>query len=72
MDQKAVEKVCRQIYRQFPPLAQRSPKVSQQSESRYLLVFSGEGTTPDGKSIKQTVRVVATDDGRILKTSTSR
>jgi hypothetical protein len=72
MEKKSVDKVCKQIYRRFPPLENKNPKVSSHGEGRYLLVFSGSGKTPDGKTIQQTVRVVATEDGRIIKTSTSR
>jgi hypothetical protein len=72
MDKKSIDKVCRSIYRKFPPLKNKSPKVSSQGEGRYLLIFSGSGKTPDGKTIHQNVRVVATEDGRIIKTSMSR
>jgi hypothetical protein len=72
MDKSALEKVCRQIYQRFPPLKDKRPKVSKQTDARYLLVFSGSSTTPDGRTIQQTVRVIASDDGRIIKTSMSR
>ncbi len=72
MEKKAIEKVCKHIYRRFPPLDNKRPRVSSQGKGRYLLVFSGSGKTPDGKTIKNTVRVVATEDGRIIKTSMSR
>ncbi len=72
MDQKSVEKVCKQVYRRFPPFDDQLPKVSKQAEGRYLLVFSGSATAPDGKMFQQKIRVVATEDGRIIKTSMSR
>ena len=72
MDKKALDKVCKQIYSRFPPLKNNRPKVSRQSDDRFLLIFSGSGKSPDGKEIKQTLRVVATNDGKILKTSMSR
>lgn len=72
MDKKSLDKVCRSIYRRFPPVKNKHPKVSEQGPGRYLLVFSGSGKTPDGKTIQQTIRVVATEDGRIIKTSMSR
>jgi hypothetical protein len=49
-----------------------TPKVSKQGEDRYLLVFSKADKTPDGKTIQQTIRVVASDNGKILKTSMNR
>ena len=72
MEKDSLEKVCRQIYKRFPPLKNKRPKVSKQTDNRYLLVFSDSSSTQDGKTIQQTVRVVASDDGRIIKTSMSR
>ncbi len=72
MDKNALDKVCKNIYSRFPPLKNSRPKVSKQGEDRFLIVFSGSGESPDGKQIKQTLRVVATNDGKILKTSMSR
>jgi hypothetical protein len=72
MDKRAVDEVSIKIYQRFPPLKGQRPKISKQGENQFLLVFSGSGKTPDGKTIRQTVRVVATDTGKILKTSMSR
>jgi hypothetical protein len=72
MDKNGIEKVCKKIYQRFPPLKGVHPKVSKQSGDNYLLVFSSAGTTPDGKTIQNTVRVVASAEGRIIKTSMSR
>lgn len=72
MDQKSIEKVNLKIYQRFPNLAKKKPQIAKQSEGRYLLIYSGSGTTPDGKQIQQKVRVVATEDGRIINTSMSR
>jgi hypothetical protein len=72
MDNSVLDKVCARVYQRFPYLNGKKPKVSRQAEGRYLLLFSGSSKTPDGKSIQQTLRVVASDEGRILKTSMSR
>ena len=72
MERSILEKVCSQVYRRYPALKDQKPKVTSQGNERYLLLFSGSGKTPDGKTIKQTVRVVTDGTGRILKTSTSR
>ncbi len=72
MERSILDKVCLQVYRRYPALNGKSPKVTSQGNDRYLLLFTGTGETPDGKTIKQIVRVVADDAGRILKTSTSR
>lgn len=72
MENKSIDKVCQHVYRRFPSLKNKRPKVSKQDGERYLLVFSGSNTTEDGKTIQQTVRVVATSEGQIIKTSMSR
>lgn len=72
MDKKAIDSVCQKIYRKFPPFRNKTPKITKQGDERYLLIFSGTGTAPDGEKIQQTIRVVASEDGRILKTSMSR
>jgi len=72
MERSVLDKVCRHVYRRFPNLKDKKPKVTSQGNDRYLLLFSNSGKTPDGKTIKQTVRVVTDNTGRILKTSTSR
>jgi len=72
MDKKSIDRVCKNIYRRFPALKNKRPKVSSHGENRYLLIFSGSGKTPDGKTITNTVRVVASEEGRIIKSSMSR
>ncbi|MFN2305062.1 MAG: hypothetical protein ACK2TV_15130 [Anaerolineales bacterium] len=72
MDKSTLEKVCTKIYHRFPSMRGKKPSVSKQTEDRYLLLFSGSHQTPDGKTIQQTLRVVTSEDGRILKTSMSR
>ncbi len=72
MERSILDKVCQQVYRRYPSLKDKKPKVTAQGNDRYLLLFTGQGQTPDGKALKQTVRVVADDEGRILKTSSSR
>ena len=72
MQRTILDKVCQQVYRRFPDLKNKRPKVTSQGNERYLLVFSNSGKTPDGKTIQHNVRVVSDENGHILKTSTSR
>jgi hypothetical protein len=76
MDSKTIEKICGQIYRRFPEVSGAKPKVQTQGTDRnasnYLMVFKGSGTAADGKRIDRTVRVVATETGKIIKVTTSR
>lgn len=72
MEKTILDKLCKQIYIQFPILKDQAPVVSKQGTDRYLLVFSSSGKTPDGMTLQQKVRVVATEAGEIIKTSMSR
>ena len=72
MDKSTLDKLCKQIYKQFPLVKDKTPAVSKQGDDRYLLVFSSTGKTPDGKTIQHKIRVVATNTGQILKSTMSK
>jgi hypothetical protein len=80
MDDKYLDSICKQIYKRFPEVSGSRPKVqaqkgtsgSKDAPSQYLIVFQGSRDTADGKSINRIVRVVASEQGRILKVTTSR
>jgi len=63
--------ICRQIYQKFPEVHGVIPK-ERAMGTQTLLIFEGSAQTANGKSIKRTVRVVVSEDGKILKTTTSR
>ena len=71
MDSAAINKVCQSVYTRVPALQGVKPKVSPQG-SRYLLIFTKTNTLPTGKALEQTVRVVADEEGNIIKMSSSR
>lgn len=72
MDRELVTAICRQVYRRFPEMEGRSPKVKMQGESQVLLIFSTKVTSASGRTLEKTVRVVVSDSGKILKMSESR
>jgi len=75
MKREMINSVNLKIYRQFPEVKGKSPKVSLQTSSSmktYLLIYSGKSKTSDNKSISRVVRVVANENGKIIKISTSR
>ena len=80
MDDKHLDSICKQIYKRFPEVSGSRPKVQAQkltsgnndTPSQYLMVFQGDQATADGKSIKRILRVVVSEQGRILKVTTSR
>jgi hypothetical protein len=72
MDAAIKKKVEEQIHKKYPEVAGSHAKVSPRPNDQYLLVFSGKGKTPDGKTINHTIRVVVDEKGKILKTTSSR
>lgn len=79
MNQKAKNKVNKQVYRRFPNLNGAKPKVQQQKNSTssksnvtYLLTYKGSAKLSGSKSMPIIIRVVSTEDGKILKLSSSR
>jgi hypothetical protein len=81
MDAKLLKSISSQVYRHFPEVKGSHPKIQLQSSpqaksamasSTYLITYRGSATAPNGKSIPRIVRVVANDQGKILKMTTSR
>jgi hypothetical protein len=75
----AVQKISNDIYRQFPEMKGVSPRIQEQRQNNsrkttptYLLVFETSVTGSNGKKIKRWVRVTVNEDGKIIRTSTSR
>ncbi len=80
MKRESINSVNSKVYRQFPEVKGKSPKVSLQKTSSvntralktYLLIYSGKVKTSDNNSMSRVVRVVANEKGKIIKISTSR
>ncbi len=72
MNQSILARICDEVYRRFPQVAGSSPKVQRRPDESVLLIFTGKARAADGRAIAHTVRVVASPEGKILKTSTSR
>ncbi len=72
MKAEAIRKVTEKVVSKHPKLAGKSPKVSALSPGSYLLQYSISDDLPNGKSISQTIRVVADEEGNITKMSSSR
>lgn len=72
MDAHSIDQVCKQVFQRFPDLKGSHPSVEPYAGEKFLLIFKGSATTADGRTIRQTVRVVAGTDGKIIKLTTSR
>jgi len=67
-----IEKINNQVYRQFPTLQGVHPTVSATPADQYQLVYKGKGKTPGGQTIHNTVKVIVSPTGKVLKLSSTR
>lgn len=72
MERRVLDSICEDIYRRFPEVSGAKPKVSPYSGKQVLLIFNGKAKMADGKTMPRIVRVVANEDGKIEKVTTSR
>jgi len=80
MDSKLIQNVSEEVYRRFPEVRGKKPKVQaiDPNEGRsivksptHLLIFQGQAVTSTQKSLPYLVRVVVDEQGKILKISMS-
>jgi hypothetical protein len=80
MDASLIKNISQDVYRRFPEFAGIQPKVrAQTTQSKtserpqtYLLTYNSRVSLPDHKTLPRWVRVVANEQGKILKVTTSR
>lgn len=71
MNPFSLASICRQVYKKHPEVNGVLPRERAQG-TLTLLIFEGSGQTANGKTIKRIIRVVVSDEGKIVKTTTSR
>lgn len=84
MDSKIIQSISLEVYRRFPDLAGRTPRIQSVRQARprlpmrwmrrpeaYQLVYQGRKTTSTGKNMPYAVRVLADQNGKILKITMS-
>lgn len=76
MDKQTLARVSAQVARSFPEMAGVAPTIRSQPAAgdlaQYLLVYKAKALLPDGRQMPRVVRVVADDQGRIVRMSTSK
>jgi hypothetical protein len=84
MDPKILKSIVSQVHRRFPEFADSQPKVRLQASPQaksipaqptYLITFRGTAQAASStgtKTITRWVRVVAYENGKIIKITTSR
>lgn len=71
MNTEALQKVINSVKSRYPRLDDTSLKVTAQGEN-YLITFKRKDQLPSGKSLEQTIRVVADSQGNTLKVTSSK
>ena len=71
MNNESLQKVIKSIKSRYPRLDATSPKVTAQGEN-YLITFRQKDQLPGGKSLEQTIRVVADNQGNTLQVTSSK
>ena len=82
MDARLLQSICQEVYRRYPAITGRQPKVQavrlpvntlpRPGQPAYLLIYQSQGIAVDRRKITTLVRVVVDRTGKILKITTSR
>jgi len=72
MNKQVIEKVCNEVYRQFPQYEGIPPEIKTQPNDTHLLIFQSSGEIANQKSIQFSIRVLMDGKGEILKITSSR
>ena len=77
MDREAIDRVNRKVSRQFPEMKSVHPSVKAESNAsnskqKFSLTYKGKANLPNGRTIRRIVRVVADENGKVLRMSTSK
>ncbi len=79
MDQHTLQHISQEVYRQYPEFKGVRPKVQTQGStakgsgaSTFLLTFQQEVVLPDRRKLNRMLRVVADENGKIIRVTTSR
>jgi hypothetical protein len=76
MNKTQIDAICREVYRRFPDFKGVAPKVQPQPKAAgklaFLLTFNHTAALPGSRKLSRWVRVVADENARIVKITTSR
>jgi len=72
MDLNVISKINNQISNQFPYLKDISPTIQKMPDGSTTLKYVGSIKTANGHALSISVKVKATDKGKILQISSSR
>lgn len=73
--QKCKSRVQKHIRKHFPKLATVKPRITSRKyggQTRHHFTFRKALVSSDGKKFKQVIRLTTDEEGKVLKTTTSR
>jgi len=74
MDKETVQKITKRVYSRYPGMKGSKPKIkhSKSAGGNYVLTYNTVVEGPGGRPINMFVRVVAEENGKIIRMSTSK
>ena len=72
MDLKVINKINNQVFNQYPYLKDTSPMIQKMPDGSTTLKYIGSTKTANGHAIPISVKVKASEEGKILQISSSR
>jgi len=77
MDRELVDQINRKVVKQFPEMRSVRPVIQREDSSRngkakFRLTYKGEAELPGGRKIRRIVHVIADENGRVIRMSTSK
>jgi hypothetical protein len=76
MEKSTITKLTKQIIRKFPEMEGVRPSLKRkggyENGAQYELTFKSSAQLPGGRTMRRVVRVIADENGRILRMSTSK
>ena len=72
MEPNVIKKINNKVFNQFPYLIDSIPKIQKMPDGSTVLKYIGSTTTANGHTIPISVKVKATQEGKILQISSSR
>lgn len=76
MDRSAISRLSNSVVRQYPEMKSVRPTIKEQKKpgggSQFLLTYKGKAKLPGGRTMSRIVRVVADEDGRLIRMSSSK
>ena len=72
LEKSVLDKVNERVYRKFPEVKGKRPKIQARPNDQTLLVYQGVVELGSGMKMNRTVRAVIDKNGKVVKITTSR